>query len=122
MGAHPRFKFLSLEVSLAAAAEEVREQLASRIQEQRSSRTMELIHQIARLIQEGADELCLINLDHEDQPGYWWSTRLYLLSALAEDYTEITAFVYVDQGDRWRFIGMATRRHAPSPCRPVSRL
>jgi hypothetical protein len=31
-----------------------------------------------------------------DLGGPWWSTRLYLLAALAEDYTDIRLFVFLD--------------------------
>ena len=42
----------------------------------------------------------------------WWSTRLYLLAALADDYTQVPYLVFVsDVGDhRPAFVGLATPR------------
>jgi hypothetical protein len=39
--------------------------------------------------------------------GYWWSTRLYLQAALAQDYTNIQRLVFVDGDNDRRYVGMA---------------
>jgi hypothetical protein len=51
----------------------------------------------------------LIEVRLESCPA-WWSTRLYLLAALAGDYTEIERLVFFEQehGQERRFVGMAT--------------
>jgi hypothetical protein len=38
---------------------------------------------------------------------YWWSTRLYLLAALAQEYTEIERLVFVEQDAARVFVGIA---------------
>ena len=42
----------------------------------------------------------------------WWSTRLFLLSALAEEYTRIQRFIFLEErnGVARSFVGMATPR------------
>jgi len=39
---------------------------------------------------------------------YWWSTRLYLLAALADEYTNIERFIFVEQDAARIYVGMAT--------------
>jgi hypothetical protein len=53
-----------------------------------------------RLIDEGS-HLLRINLR---DGNYWWSTRVFLVAALAQDYTEVRALVFV-KGDE-SFIGI----------------
>src|SRR5437588_597274 len=45
-----------------------------------------------------------VNLRDDD---YWWSTRVYLVAALAEDYTDVEALVFVRAGDQRLFVGIA---------------
>lgn len=39
---------------------------------------------------------------------YWWSTRLFLLAALADDYSNIKQLVFVENDDERSYVGMAT--------------
>jgi hypothetical protein len=57
--------------------------------------------------QEQAEELVEVNLG---DGNFWWSTRLYLLAALAEDYTNIRQLVFLRNyaGRERGFIGIAT--------------
>lgn len=41
---------------------------------------------------------------------YWWSTRIFLVAALAEDYTDVEALVFVRSGDEQIFVGIASPR------------
>jgi hypothetical protein len=48
-----------------------------------------------------------IQLRHPTKP-YWWSTRLFLIAALAQDYSRVHAFVFVDGEEDRHFLGLAT--------------
>lgn len=39
---------------------------------------------------------------------YWWSSRLYLLCAIASDFTAIDAVAFVDTGDLRRYVGLCS--------------
>jgi hypothetical protein len=39
--------------------------------------------------------------------SYWWSTRLFLVAALVEDYSRIQRLVFVERGEERAFVGMA---------------
>jgi len=41
---------------------------------------------------------------------YWWSTRIFLVAALAADYTEVDALIFVRSGDEQIFVGIAAPR------------
>jgi len=61
----------------------------------------------AAIQQEEAVELLKVDLG---DGNLWWSTRLYLLAALAEDYTRIRGIVFVERCDGHEncFVGLAT--------------
>jgi hypothetical protein len=64
----------------------------------------EMIEQGKRLIDPSV-ELVEVNLgDGSD----WWSTRLFLMAALAEDWSGVRAFAFVSGGCDRRFVGTAT--------------
>jgi hypothetical protein len=67
------------------------------------SRAPDLVKQMEAIVQPGT-ELLEVNLR---DGSYWWSTRLYLLAALAHDMSDIHAFVFVRGGADRRFVGMA---------------
>ena len=48
--------------------------------------------------------LMRVNLRNDD---YWWSTRIFLLAALADDYTDVKGLVFVKSGDLRIFVGIA---------------
>lgn len=60
---------------------------------------------IDKVIENSNIDLLEINLRTSQ---YWWSTRLYLQAALAEDYTNIRRLVFVDRDVQRRYIGMAS--------------
>lgn len=64
----------------------------------------EMIEQGKRLI-EPEVELVEVNLG---DGSHWWSTRLFLLAALAQDWSGVKAFAFVSGGCDRRFIGTAT--------------
>jgi hypothetical protein len=52
-------------------------------------------------------KLLRINLREDN---YWWSTRIFLVAALAEDYTEVEALIFVRAGMERIFVGIASPR------------
>jgi hypothetical protein len=55
----------------------------------------------------GHTKVVRVNLRSED---YWWSTRVFLVAALAEDYTEVEALTFVRSGEERIFVGIAAPR------------
>lgn len=41
---------------------------------------------------------------------YWWSTRIFVVAALAMEYTAVEAFLFVEGGSARRFVGLASTR------------
>jgi hypothetical protein len=69
-----------------------------------SSLVPEIGERVRKAIREAETaKLLAVNLGQGES---WWSTRLYLLSALAADYTQIRQIVFM--GSKDRFIGMAS--------------
>jgi hypothetical protein len=64
-----------------------------------------LVEQITQAIVRPEQELLELNLRGGD---YWWSTRLYLVAALADDYSRIQQLVFTEGGAAEAFVGMAT--------------
>jgi hypothetical protein len=56
---------------------------------------------------DGRSRVLRVNLRDE---RYWWSTRIFLLGALASDYTNVEALVFVRGGGEQLFIGLASPR------------
>lgn len=54
-----------------------------------------------------SSKLLRINLQDDD---YWWSTRLFLLAALAEDYTDVEALIFVRAREERILVGVAAPR------------
>ena len=64
-----------------------------------------LAEKITQAIARPEQELLELNLR---DGNYWWSTRLFLAAALAEDYSQIRRLVFVELGDERIFVGMAS--------------
>jgi hypothetical protein len=60
---------------------------------------------IVRPLMESGKKLLRINL-RDDK--YWWSTRIFLVAALASDYTEVEALVFVRADEDRIFVGIAS--------------
>lgn len=78
--------------------------LAVAVQDQQSSITPELIQTISGAIERRDFRLVQVNLRSTQ---YWWSTRLFLLAALADEYTDIERLVFVEQDAARVYLGMA---------------
>jgi hypothetical protein len=57
-----------------------------------------------RLLMEAGSELLQLNLRNDK---YWWPTRIFLVAALAQDYTQVQALVFV-RGDAPDFVGIGS--------------
>ena len=79
-------------------------ELSSQIQDLEASVTPALSAAIRAAV--GNSQLKLLAINLRSTP-YWWSTRLYLLAALAEEYTYIERLVVVEQDAARVFVGMA---------------
>ena len=51
----------------------------------------------------------LVQIDLRND-AYWWSTRLFLVAALAQDYTDVEALVFVRSRGEQIFVGIASPR------------
>jgi hypothetical protein len=78
--------------------------LATQLQELEASVTPALAAAMRAALGDREFKLLAINLR---STPYWWSTRLYLLAALAEEYTHIERFVFVEQDAAQIFVGLA---------------
>ena len=97
-------KAFGLEVSLAESTVQTSPELVAAITEmQYFSGAEHILDQIRNAIIRRKTEILEINLRGGD---YWWTTRLYLLAALADDYSTIQAFAFVDLGVERRFLGL----------------
>ena len=95
-----RLKLLFSEVTLPVDIE-----LASATQELQGSATPELVLAVSTAID--SKELKLVEITLRDGT-YWWSTRLYLLAALAEEYTSIERLIFVESNADRAYVGMAS--------------
>jgi hypothetical protein len=90
-----------VEVSLAQASTPLEAPLEEVVMQQYYSDDPGVIELITKSLVHGMDRVVEVNL-HQPESPYWWSTRLYLVAALAHDYSNIQAFIFVD-GDEQRF-------------------
>jgi len=102
-----RVKLGEVEITLAEVTPRIDFDLASAIQDLQGSATPKLVQLIKTAIQNNDLELVEVNLQ---SAPYWWSTRLYLLAALAEEYTGIERLVFVWEGAARLYVGMASPR------------
>jgi hypothetical protein len=98
------FKVGQLEITLAEVSLRTDIELAAAVQDLRGSETPALVHTVAAAIERGNVGLVEVNLR---SAPYWWSTRLYLLAALTEEYTDIDRLLFVEQNAARIYIGMA---------------
>lgn len=99
------FKVGEIEITLAEVAPRVDFDLASNFQELQGSGTPALVQAISAAITRKDVSLLAVNLR---SIPYWWSTRLYLLAALASEYTNIQRLIFVEQDAARIYIGMAS--------------
>ena len=102
-----KVKFGEVEITLVEVTPKIDFELANAIQDSRGSNTLQLITLIKTAIQSNGMELMEVNL--RSKP-YWWSTRLYLLAALAEEFTTVERLVFVQQQEARLYLGMASPR------------
>ena len=98
-----------IEISLSEVRVEINGDLSSTIQKFSSvdaDERLEIGRRIGELIAD-PDGIVLLRADLGDGKA-WWSTRIFLLAALASDYTGIQRIVFVDEGARQHFIGLST--------------
>jgi hypothetical protein len=97
------------EIALSAATVEVEGALATALAEEMliASGNPALIEAISAVLEPGAPKVIRVNLR---TAPYWWSTRVYLLSALASDYTSVECFAFVEGGAARRYVGLAEPR------------
>jgi hypothetical protein len=98
------FAAFGIEVTLAQVTVQPDTELAAAITSRDlGSRDQELVKQMEAIT---APEVELLEIDLRDG-SYWWSTRLYLLAALAQDLSEVRALIFLADGLDRRFIGIA---------------
>jgi hypothetical protein len=102
-------KLFGVEVSLSHVTVSIDEKmLAAFSHKQYFSGEEHLIEPIHRAIVK--PEIQLIEVNLHTQP-YWWSTRLFLLAALADVHSTVSEFVFVE-GDAERiYVGMISPRN-----------
>jgi hypothetical protein len=114
------FKVLGIEVTLSQASSQVEAEVVGAVTAtQYFSGKEAIVEQITQAIMRPEQELLEINLR---DGGYWWSTRLFLVAALAEDYSGVQRLVFVEGGLARNFVGMAPPgqvRQALTTLRPI---
>jgi hypothetical protein len=101
-------KIGELELAFRDSTPSIDVELASAVQDLRGlSYTPHLIEAINAAMDREDIKLSEVNLH---STPYWWSTRLFLLAALAEEYTTIARLVFVEGDDARRYVGMASPR------------
>ena len=101
-------KVLSMEISLSEVSLVLDDDLSRNMQElaEMGPSAMPAIAQrIARSIA-APEERLLLRVDLGDGER-WWSTRIFLLAALAADYTSMRSLVFVHGGQDRHFLGFA---------------
>jgi hypothetical protein len=99
------FKLGQVEITLAEVSLPIDIDLAVAVQEQHGSQTPALVQTIAAAIERRDFRFVQVNLHSSP---YWWSTRLFLLAALADEYTDIERLVFVEQDAARIYLGMAS--------------
>jgi hypothetical protein len=99
-------KAFSLEISLSEVTMPVEGNFTGAIMataEMGPSASPDLIQTFQSAMQ-GRAKVMRVNLRDND---YWWSTRVFLIAALAEDYTGVDALAFVRAGEDRIFVGIA---------------
>lgn len=111
------FKAFGVEITLAQATAPVDARIAAAIASPDiGSAAPQLVLQVQALAEK---KLEVAKVDLRDE-SYWWSTRLFLFAALADDFSDVDTFVFVSSADE-RFVGMAPPpavRHALAVLQP----
>src|SRR5882724_635156 len=94
-----------VEFALNEVVAEVSYEMAAAFQELQGSATPELVAAITKVMQQADIKVVAVNLR---SGPYWWSTRLYFLSALAEEFTRIERIVFLEKDALRLYIGMAS--------------
>jgi hypothetical protein len=92
------------EITLTDVTPTLHVELASQIQALEASVTIALVNAMRAAI--GNRDFKLVEVNLRSTP-YWWSTRLYLLAALSQEYTSIERLVFVEQDAARMFVGIA---------------
>ena len=101
-------RFMSVEVSLSEVKVELNDDVSAAIQDLGDMGPSVMPEISSRIVESIAhrDGALLLRVNLGDGTA-WWSTRVFLLAALASDYTGIQELVFVDEGTRRHFIGLA---------------
>lgn len=98
-------KAFGVEISLTSASIRMdTEVIGALANEPHYSTDQAMVEAINQAIVQPEQELLNVNLR---DGRYWWSTRLFLLAALAEDYSRVQQLVFMEQGGARIFVGMA---------------
>jgi hypothetical protein len=97
------------EIALTTATVEEGAGLARALEEQQlfASGSPALTEAISAVLSPGAPTVLRVNLR---TGSYWWSTRMFLLAALADDFTRVERFAFVEGGALRRYVGLAEPR------------
>jgi hypothetical protein len=97
------------EIGLADATVLVESALAEALDEKMlyASASPALIDALSQVLSPNAPKVIRVNLR---STPYWWSTRLYLLAALADDYTAVRRLAFVSGGAARVYVGLAEPR------------
>lgn len=98
-------KIGEIEITLKEVTPPINIELAGAIQDLQGSGTPALVEGVSAAVK--SKEMRLVEINLRDS-SYWWSTRLYLLAALAEEYTSIKRLVFVEQNAARLYLGMAS--------------
>jgi hypothetical protein len=98
-------KFWEIELVLKQASPPINVELSSMIQRSEGSATLPLLKLIAAAIAQ--QDLRLVEVNLRSRP-YWWTTRLFLLAALLQEYTDVKQIVVAKHGALRTFVGIAT--------------
>ncbi|HEY3011678.1 MAG TPA: hypothetical protein VGJ36_02940 [Gemmatimonadales bacterium] len=97
------FKAFGFEVALAPASTRIETEVVGAITEaQHFSGNEAIVEKVTEAIVRPEQELLELNLR---DGNYWWSTRLFLLAALVEDYSRIQQLVFLERGGDQIFVG-----------------
>jgi hypothetical protein len=100
-------KALSVEISLSQVAVPVEGDLTRAVMaiaETGPSASLDLLNSFVAAMR-ARWRVLRVNLRDDN---YWWSTRVFLVAALAVDYTDVEAIVFVRSGEQRVFLGIAT--------------
>ena len=99
------FKAFGFEVSLARASATEAKVSGAITEQQYFSGTPEITELAQRLVDRADIRALEIDLG---TGAYWWSSRLYLVAALAADFSHVRAIAFVEGGNARVFVGTAS--------------